>query len=458
MVEKAINHRWYRRVPRKAAKSENRINHSVRPKHTYEYFYREARIDPVPPAEKKSSLFGLGCIDIPRQQDQQPPKPRAQSRFDSFRASMAGIFEERPYDSSFRDFTKRDIPDIPSRSARRIFPYVKSKSYHEDYLGSSSSSRDDDPYHVDDIRYRRISEPTFMRRRSEAVSKDSFEHLYDDPYFYRQSPTSNTHGIMDPYEDYAYMHDDLVEEDMTTRLLLSPSITSLYQQDADSSIHRHESVDLPENVLQIESTPPYEDEALFEGVSCRIYDPLANHLVEPPVNETLKEIMIDAAGLVTEMMESIFPRDTMHPSIFPNQNFKQHQDVPFTSPYINEPRHTDLNDFVRRMALHTQLQTPSPPPPPRPQFVDPCHIPLRESSPERTFSPKPDLKAELSRYNKWWTDAQTKTLPQDEVLHNIPCLSPNSSTHDWTWNTHQLFCHAFDLQPLSIPQQDTSNL
>ncbi|KUJ08560.1 uncharacterized protein LY89DRAFT_788922 [Mollisia scopiformis] len=464
MFDKIVNDRRYRQAPRKDAKSDSRTRHSFRSKHMRNDNRREEQWSSH---ENRALNIDVSFPDTFELRDDQAPKARAYARPDCATVSMPSIFKTGYNGSIFDRFGHRDVhaEEPPPSSKRRSFPYVRLDSSDANFFDSSSRV-EDDKFHADECMYTQIGGPSTMRPRSGAFGLSGYNSCYNEPSYYDCSLIELAPDTEQAYEDHP--HNSFVEDEFL-KSLLPAEILSLYQQTPELPLDRHDTINASGHLLEIEAAPIIADSfshgrALIEEAPLRLYDTFS-HQVDTS-EDIINEVMVVTGDIMDTMMESVLAVDVVYGNPTLEAELENSPDPPFNSSYHREPRDADISRFLQQMALHTQSAPP--PPPLRPHFVDPNHIPLRNLAFEQTTKsqddhpPSVDSKAQLDRYNKWWTDAQAKTSTTpavlDGVLRFLPSTPPSpQSEPDWRWAAHKFFCLAFNLQPLSIPQQDTSD-
>jgi hypothetical protein len=390
--------------------------------------------------------------------------------------SVANIFDPVCFSARNESTHKRKSAEDRSSSSRhKTFSHFSFNRHGDDYLHLPPIRDDDDGYFFEEYKRVCIGRAPAMQGCSEVSPPEHhYFSTYTEPCNYTANDTMSPKGA---YECHSYTDHDL-EDKLAHPLQLSLGHNQ-YGRDPGLPMGRINYIPVSEDHLEDVSMPALlmtgafnEDDVVLSQDHSSLYDTSKTHIDHAPFNEGLIHgVLGTLEAMMTTVVDSVHPVDDTYTRIMINPEVERHHASPQrVYPVPRGARHTDHREFTGHKTFHSGPQSS------RSryghQFVNPRQIPLHKPEPEPTSTQRADShrptlssKAQLERYNQWWTDVQGKTMITKPALESIPFLSPSTpfnartanAGQDWKWAAYKFFCLAFDLHPKSIPQPDYSN-
>lgn len=478
MTEGQEQHRWFERIMRRIPRSGSRKVHFSPLKHIGEecrwnecrYPYSDGK------DATKISYADTPSLEVyPKVIDMYYRKDFLYTR-QSMARSEANIFDPACFSPARDEPTHKRKPaeDRSYSSRQKIYSRFSPDRPNDGFL-DSPPLQNDGGFYFEEYKRTRISRVPTMPKIETSPQEHDYFSAYTSPYHYSQYTPSGAMDLRETYEDHSYIDDDLLDDELAHPL--PPSLMhNQYGRDLGLPMGRIDYVPVSESHLEDVSIPAMlmtgginEDDVVLSEDPSSLYDTskaLVDHL---PISEGFVHGMLGTIeAMMATVVDSLLPVDDTYTRIMVDPEVERHQPNSRRG-FSSSAGQTDHRDFMGQKAFHPKPQ------PSRSryghQFVDPTQIPLRKPKPDHTSTrqvddrPSPSLKAQLERYNKWWTDVQGKTMITKPTLESIPFLSPSTPFdprtgnpgQDWKWAAYRFFCLAFDLQPKCTPQPDYSN-
>ncbi|KAF8864395.1 hypothetical protein BDZ45DRAFT_797489 [Acephala macrosclerotiorum] len=477
MNERARHEKWPKKFLHKRPGPQNRRHHPCRPKHSGEEQRWNQHRYPYPPNERMLLSASLSYdSEMYPKSSHMADGPHESARRSTSSAEYYSA-DSWPSFSSFEGPArgKMQTGHTSSWSSRRTPPCFQSSFGNQSILDVSHCYPDDDGFYVEEYRCTRlIPTATLQGQRGSLQTADSYSSNLSSCVC-SQCKRSGARERIEPHKTLNYIDNDLdlIEDELpVTHLLIRSSMQTHCRDDLGCPSYHPPSTHIPGGLLEDENSYLSRAPDFFPGRFSATGDDFT-------MSGGLMGGIVTGVGMVTGMLpegsicaSEIALDDTFEDELEESE-LEQAEELALLELIAAKQREAELSDIMRHMALQRDQYAHSYPASRVKQeqsassfqqpTVKPGEYTLRK---RRTieYPQNAEAKAKLDRYNKWWTDAQSRGRSTRPSLDLIPFLSPSNppnspssdSGYDWKWAAHEFFCLAFNLQPKAIFQLDTS--